>query len=151
MMSSRIAGMQRLYWFLQAYVTIRDYVMSSRITGMQRLYWFLQAYVTIDVFSKVPSRSPTPGADHFSEMNRGSQTAFRVSLQWFRVSSPHLGPRKSSSWPPEPQLPVMFFIVFEALEVPWVPPEHSKYNDMIVFFIVFEALEAPWVPRDHCK
>ena len=46
-MSSRITGMQRLYWFLHAYVTIWDHYMSFRMTGMQRLYWILHAYVTI--------------------------------------------------------------------------------------------------------
>jgi hypothetical protein len=41
-------------------------------------------------------------------------------------------------------------IIFEALEVPWIPPEHFKYNDITVFCIVFEALEVPWIPPEHC-
>ena len=44
-MSSRITGKQRLYRFVEAYVTIWDHFMSSRITGMQRLYRFIKHMV----------------------------------------------------------------------------------------------------------
>ena len=40
---------------------------------------------------------------------------------------------------------------FEALDVPWIPPEHCKYNNILVFFIVVEALEVPWIWPEHCK
>ena len=46
---------------------------------------------------------------------------------------------------------IVFPIAFEALEVPGIPPTHCKYNDVTLFSIAFEALEVPGIPPEHCK